>query len=306
MEYRSLVKNYIKKINEDFSEGTLKMYGLKLNQLNRDINNNLPFDDKFTFLNDHQKVHEYIKDFNIDNLLAFLNSIVAIIQDKKLKDIYIKMREPYYKLKDAKIAENVKPANFTEYKDLLEKTEIPSFDGMSIKEAVNKFMIYMAVRYPIRLELHDLPIMRVKKNMDPNKNYFYITNKKMEIIMNSFKNVKSFGKTEILIDKEDEKVIKEYLKYLTDHGIKQVNLIENVIKDTVLPIPRKTFTQKLTSELNKLFKKRNLTMNDIRSSYETNLINSDEYKKMKNTDKIKLHHRLLHSMSRAHSGYNKV
>lgn len=306
MEYRTLVKEYIKKLNNDFKPATLNLYSLKLEQLNRDINNNLQFDSNFPFLNDYMKVYAYIKDFNIDNLLSFLNAIVSILQDIELKKLYITNRLDFYKKKDALTANNTKPSNFTEYSDMLEKTKDIDFENDTPKSVITKFMLYMSVRYPIRLELHNLPIIRVKKNINPDKNYFYITKNKMEIIMNSFKNVDSFGKTIILIDKEDEEVIKKYLIFLTNHNIKHRNLIENIIKDEVIELNYSTYRQKLKNELNKLFKNKNLTMNDIRSSYETNLINNEGYNQMKNTDKIKLHHRLLHSMARAHTAYNKV
>lgn len=307
MEYRELVKEYIKKENGDFSEGTIKLYSIKLLQLNEQLNDNKKFDDKFEYLYNYNKVFEYIKQFKTDNAAAFLNAIISILKDNNLKKIYDEKRQYYYKEKNENRGNNTKPDNFTEYQDLLEKTAIDSFDNMSVKEALTKFMLYITVRYPIRLELYNLPIMRVKKNMDPNNNYFYITNKKMEIIMNSFKNVKSFGKTIILIDKEDEQVIKEYLKFLTENGIKQVNLIENVIKDDILPMTRSTYTRKLQLELNKLFKsKKNLTMNSIRDSYETHLMNSENYKKMTNNERQILHNRLLHSANAANANYYKI
>lgn len=306
MEYRTLAKDYIKKVNTDFSEGTLKIYGLKLDQLNRDINNNLQFDSKFPFVNDYTKVYAYIKDFNTDNSLSFLNAIISIIQDVELKNIYKKKRNEYSNIKSEKYLNNAKSSNFTEYKDMLEKTQYIDFENGTPKSVITKFMLYMSIRYPIRLELYNLPIIRVKKNMNPDKNYFYITKGKMEIIMNSFKNVKTFGKSVILIDKVDEEVIKKYLVFLTNHNIKHRNLIENSIKDEVIELNYSTYRQRLKSELNKLFKNKNLTMNDIRSSYESDLMGRDDYKIMTNLEKTKLHHRLLHNMESAFKNYNKV
>lgn len=306
MTYRELVREYIKKVNDEFAHNTYKLYSTKLDQLNRDINNNNEFDDKFEYLYNYNKVFEYVKQFKTDNSLAFLNAIIIIIKDKPLLKIYKEKRDEYSKIKKEKYLNNERSPNFTEYKDLLEKTNIISFSNMNVKEAVKKFLLYMAVRYPIRLELHDLPIIRVKKNTNPNKNYFYISNNRMEIIMNSFKNVKSFGKTIIVIDKVDEDIIKKYLKFLTFNKIKHMNLIENVIGDEVFPISQITLAKKLKVELNKLFKNRNLTMNSLRQSYETDLICRDDYKTMTNLEKTKFHNRLLHNMESAFKNYNKV
>lgn len=301
MTYRKLVKEYIKKENGDFSEGTLKLYSLKLTQLNNDNN----FNDKFEFLNDYNQVFEYIKQFNTDNSLAFLNASICILKDKKLLKIYKEKREEYSNIKKEKYLNNIKSNNFIDYQELLSKTEIDNFDNLTLKEGIPKFMLYMVVRYPIRLELYNLPIMRVKKNMDENKNYLYITARKIEIIMNSFKNVKSFGKTIISIEKEDDKVIREYLKFLTRNEIKHSNLLLNYYSGVDTFNSVESYFRVLKKLLKKTFNK-DITTNDIRQSYETKLMNSEEYKTMTNLEKTKLHNRLLHNMESAFKNYNKV
>lgn len=305
MTYRELVKEYIKKENGDFSEGTLKLYSLKLTQLNKDLNNDNNFNDKFELLNDYNQVFEYIKQFNTDNSLAFLNASICILKDKKLLKIYKEKREEYSDVKKEKYLNNIKSNNFIDYQELLSKTEIDNFDNLTLKEGIPKFMLYMVVRYPIRLELYNLPIMRVKKNMDENKNYLYITARKIEIIMNSFKNVKSFGKTIISIEKEDEKVIREYLKFLTRNEIKHSNLLLNYYSGVDTFNSVESYFRVLKKLLKKTFNK-DITTNDIRQSYETKLMNSEEYKTMTNLEKTKLHNRLLHNMESAFKNYNKV
>ena len=50
----------------------------------------------------------------------------------------------------------------------------------------------------------------------------------------------------------------------------------------------------------------NITVNDIRKSYETYNINSSFYNTLTNKQKQDIHFKILHNMNTAHSIYNKI
>ena len=56
----------------------------------------------------------------------------------------------------------------------------------------------------------------------------------------------------------------------------------------------------------KKYLNKELTINDIRKIYETNLINSPRYKSLSLKNKEEEHHKLLHSFTTAHTSYNKI
>lgn len=308
MDYQELAKNYLMKIKPEFSLKTFKSYSLRLKQLNEDLNDNLSFDENFPLFNDYNNIFNYISEFNTDKSLSFLHSIILILDYKNNKDllkIYKSKREYYYKIKDEKRGNNYKSENFIDYDELLSMTDINNFDNMTLKEGIKKMMLYIVVRYPLRLELWDLPIIKNIKQMDDNKNYFYITSKKMEFFMNSFKNVKSFGKTRIEVELKDEKIIRKYLKFLTKNKIILTNLILNYYNKADKFNSIESYFRVLKKQLLKKFNK-DITTNDIRHSYSSKLMNSDEYKIMTNNEKTELHSRLLHSPFSANQNYNKI
>ena len=60
---------------------------------------------------------------------------------------------------------NIKPDNFIEYSKLLDITQPPDFKNDSIKEVVDKMTLYIAVRFPLRLSLYDLTIIKNLNNV---------------------------------------------------------------------------------------------------------------------------------------------
>ena len=306
MSYKNLVKDYLKKEYPDISDNTIKLYSTKIAQLNTILNDDGDFDSKFKFLNDYNKVFESIKNLNNDNKLAFLNAIVFILKNKELNDIYRNEREIYYRKKRELKGDNYKPENFINYVDMLEKTPAPDFND-PLSKVLNDMILWVQIRYPLRLSMWNMKIIRVKKDQNPKNNYLYISKNKMEFLMNDFKNIKSMGPQIIPISAANQKVIKDYLRFLTAHEIKHSNLLLNFYNkkvDTFNSVD--AFSRVLKKLLAKVFPNKNITTNDIRSSYETDLMGSPAYRHMTNTEREKLHNHILHTLSTANANYFKV
>lgn len=288
------------------SKSSVKLYNIKLRQL----------DDKFNIINkdileesklQYLDILEFIdsKKTN-DNKLAYLNALIKymdLIKANRYKDIFVDERNKINKLKFKSYDKNIKNCNFVDYKILLAGSQ--DVDDMTIKSTLETFMMFLSIRYPIRLSLWNMRITKTKKNIDETKNYLIIKNKGYSFIMNDFKNVKSFGKYEFDLDEQDWPVIKNYLKKISTILPKQEFLLYNYYQGIIPFSSPDIYSKKLKKLLKDKFEK-DLTMNDIRRSYESELINSDRYKSMTNEQKKKEHAKLLHSDNIARLCYNKV
>lgn len=300
-------QSFIKLLEDaDLSKSSIKLYNIKLRQL----------DDKFNISNkdvleesklQYLDILEFIESLKTnDNKLAYLNAMIKymdLIKANRYKDIFVDERNKINKLKFKSYDNNIKNCNFLDYKILLAGTQ--DIDNMTIKSTLETFMLFLSVRYPIRLSLWNMRIARSKKNIDETKNYLFIKNKGYSFIMNDFKNVKSFGKYEFDLDEEDFPVIKNYLKKISTILPKQEFLLYNYYQGIIPFSSPDIYSKKLKKLLKDKFEK-DLTMNDIRRSYESELIQSDRYKNMTNEQQKKEHAKLLHSTSVARLCYNKV
>ena len=301
------MNNSFKKLLEEagLSKNSVKLYNIKLRQL----------DDKFNIGNDkvleskiqYLSILEFIDSLKTnDNKLAYLNAIIKymdIVKSDKYKEIFIEERTNLNKIKFEKYNNNIKDCNFVDYKILLASSQ--DLDDMTIKNTLETFLLFLSIRYPIRLSLWNMRITRTKKNIDDNKNYLYIKKKGYSFIMNDFKNVKSFHKYEFDLDEEDFPVIKSYLKKISTILPKQEFVLYNYYNG-VIPFSSPDIYSKKLKKLLKDRLDKDLTMNDIRRSYESELIQSDRYKNMTNEQQKLEHAKLLHSASVARNCYNKV
>lgn len=302
-------ESFIKLLGDSgLSKSSIKLYNIKLRQLddifnisNKDIfleESNLKYLDILKFI-DSLKTN--------DNKLAYLNAIIKyidIIKADQYRNIFIEERNKYNKLKFKSYDNNIKNCNFVDYKILLAGSQ--DIDDISIKNTLETFMMFLSIRYPIRLSLWNMLITKSKKNIDDNKNYLFIKNNGgYSFIMNDFKNVRSFGRYQFDLDKEDFPVIKNYLKKISNVMPKQEYVLYNYYNGIIKFSSPDIYSKKLKKLLKDKFEKE-LTMNDIRRSYESELINSDRYKSMTNEQKKREHAKLLHSDNIARLCYNKV
>ena len=301
------MSNSFKNLLEEagLSKNSVKLYNIKLNQLDEkfNISNKRVLEESLQYLDilkfiDLQKTN--------DNKLAYLNSIIKymdIIKAERYKEIFIEERTNLNKLKFEKYNNNIKDCNFVDYRLLLAASQ--DVDDMTIKNTLETFLLFLSIRYPIRLSLWNMRITKTKKNIDDTKNYLYVKSKGYSFIMNDFKNVKSFNKYEFDLDEQDFPVIKSYLKKISTILPKQEYVLYNYYNGIIKFSSADIYSKKLKKLLKDKFNK-DLTMNDIRRSYESELIQSDRYKNMTNEQQKLEHSKLLHSASVARNCYNKV
>lgn len=291
---------------------SVKLYTSRLNKLHNEFSGN---SNNLNYLLDTENIMNYINGLNsTDNKLANLNAILKVITDSNTIKFYTEKRNDLNKVKFEKYKNNVKTDDFIDFKILLNATPPPNFNDCilrdssrgSVEKVINDMMLFISVRYPLRLSLYDINVVRKKNLMnDTTKNYLYITNNGISFIMNEFKNVKQMGQQTIKMFESDAKIVREYLKFLKRNNVSSNKFILNYYIKVIEFSSADMFAKKLKNLLKKKLNK-DITMNQIRSSYETALIQSAEYNKMTNEAKEQAHARLLHTPFMANLAYNKI
>ena len=311
MSYKDLINQELNKTS--LKPKSIKLYNTKLNmlydKLGKDNNNN--------HLNNKRFIMNYINKANsVDDKLAYLNAIIKIIPDGNIKKYYQDERNKFNKIKMERYKNNIQSEGFVDYQILLNASPKPDFT-QDIQTVLNEMLLYISVRYPMRLTLWNITVVYNKKYIKPNINYLYITSTKMQFIMQAFKNIDSLGIVEIDIDSDDKDVIKNYLKYFNSYlskqefkerslnGSQRELFLYNYYRKIISFSSENVYARKLKNLLEKKTNK-DITMNDIRRAYETELIQSDRYRQMTNEEKEKAHLRLLHTAETARAIYNKI
>lgn len=315
--------------NNKLSDGSIKLYGYKLNKLlshfgyiSKDESSKKKYNENdfdisnFKFINDYDKVIDFIENsgFKNDNKIAYLNAILALYKygnlsflDKDLEPLYSNNRNEFNTLKFQMYKDNTKNPDFIDYQELLNLTQPANLklNNTKIEDVLDRMILYFSVRYPLRLDLYNVKIVTLKKDLNSEDNQLYISNKNISFYMNKFKNVSAIGPQVIHITDDDEKkVIRAYLKYLKHYNLESHLLWKFRFKPYTFATAN-AYGKALSDIFTKFINKK-VTMNDIRRSYESNLINSERYKQLTNKQKEAEHLRLLHSMFAAQYYYNKV
>ena len=299
MDYKNKIAQEL--ANYGLKPASVKLYSNKLNVLH----DKLGITD-FIDENMMKKILEFIENLGLDNQLAYLNSITKINKNGETNEVLIEKRKGLNQKKFENYKNNIKSKSFVNYKELLAMTNDTNFDECSIDKCLNKFLLYFSVRYPIRLSLWNLRIAKNKKDMDMNKNYILIKPKQSTIYMNDFKNVRSMGPTQILVNKTDNEVVQKYMKKIKIFDRNPEFLLNNWIHGHMVQFSSSDLYSKRLKLLLKDKLDTDISMNDIRRSYETNLIGSDEYRQMTNKQQEEEHKKLLHGKAISHLVYNKV
>lgn len=274
-------------IKGDYKESTKKMYQNMLKKLN--IND-------ITQLHDHDKIIELINtSLNKDSykIMAY-KAINAIYSDPIYNNEYKKLQN------NNNNKDNIGklPMTLEELLNIKVKCDNP------IQELVESFTIYINTHYPLRLDYFNIVINPAEK--ENFVNYMTYSDNKLVFYLNDFKNVKSLGCQ--VIEYCDE-IISNYINKLTEYfGVMPEFLLYRYDKPTNT---LKTFSSRIMyggylQDILRKYTNKELSINIIRKIHESNLIQSDEYRKMSNKDKRAKHLKLLHSTAIANESYNII
>ena len=313
------MKDIIKAIEDSsWSSGTKKTRIGILNFIRKDLGIE---DNNFDFLKDNKLVEKYILDRNKNPNTAFsklvtIKNCLALIDKRtaaKYDNLANKLTDKIIEYKD----NNKVDANKLLSEDYM--IEIPYIIGNEIKEIYGRIFLsefefkdletnknkckYMkmltdyivSVFYlwqpPVRAEFGIMTLNKSDKH-----NWYDPKNKTVHY--NDFKNVKSFGSKSFVLNKEVSDELTKYLKVLSFITKDKDRVVYMFNTSYYKPFTRASFCSYFHNML-KRYTGRDLTINNIRHSFETNTINNKDYNKLTIGQKRAIHERLLHRWTTA-------
>ena len=313
------MKNILEAIeNSNWSDNTKKQRIQVLNFIKKDLGID---ENGFDFLKDSKLIEKYIlnkyKNPNtIFSKLVCVKNCLALI-DKRMAAKYDtlanKLTEKITEHKDNNVVDAEKLLSANEMIEIPYKigSEIKDIYGriflidVEITELKTKKNVYKYMRYltdyiisvfyfwqaPVRAEFG---IMELKKS-DVNNWY---DSKTKTVHYNDFKNVKSFGKRSFILDNNVANELNKYIKVL-NYIIKDPKRIIYMFNtNNYNEFTRSSFCSYFHNMI-KRYTGKNLTINNIRHSFETNTMNNANYNKLTIGQKRAIHERLLHRWTTA-------
>jgi hypothetical protein len=315
-----LLKDTVDKLN--IKDITKKNYLQRILTLHNKLYHETPKSD-LNFLNNTENIINFInseytsaetqKSFlvaikSIITYLEFDNSIIEkynIIISQKRKEIDNKnmnnVKDDKYHEIDKKLWEKIlielKQKITSEYGKLyISKNEITNqrkYNNYVRLLEEYKLLMYYFYQAPTRLEIYNCFLTKSDVNLNYIKDGYYH--------VNNYKNIKSMGKQKIKLHEKINDMVNNLL--IINHG---ECLFNQYVNHKIVSFnTSKTFGKYITRTLKKYFNVE-MSINTLRKSYESNLIQSLEYQKLTNFEKIKKHNELLHGINIANKIYNKV
>lgn len=262
-----------------------------------------------SFLKDIKKVEEVIgENYKESTQRSIYNSLASILYPYKEQKGFKNVFEFYYskgKELNQKVdtqnkkgeKSNTQEENWISWEEVLEKRNELHADVEKIKvkklitekehETLLKNVVLSLYTYlpPRRNEYQNLLIIPTNKELDEDKNYYVLDDKK--IILNIYKTSKKRGIMELDICEELEEAINNYLQY---HNLYKSNKKKK--KDYEIPflINRNneplTQVNSITRILNKVFKPKNIGATMLRHIYDTHYFKEPLIKMQEAADKM--------------------
>jgi hypothetical protein len=293
----------LEEIFKDKSESTKKNYIQRINRLKKLY---FPDDNDYKFI---KKPNRLIKKINGSDYPAstkrdYYIALYAVNPNEKYKNEMYKFRDETNKKQGESTISEEKLINYDTMKNLKKILDIMPEDTYTQVRDKLLISIYL-LKPPIRNDLESVAVFKKDKVLDPNikDSFNYIQKKENEFIfyLNQYKTVKKYGAKKIIYSKSEDpqiynlfkKIIKFNKPFLIVNDNNNNNLDDKQISALIIKI--------FENYLNK-----HVSINTIRHIYETELINSEEYKKMSMTQKKALHNELMHDFTTAHTDYNKI
>ena len=294
----------LEEIFKDKSESTKKNYIQRINRLKKLY---FPDDNDYIFI---KKPNRLIKKINGSDYPAstkrdYYIALYAVNPNEKYKNEMYKFRdETNTKQGESKISEE-KIKNYDTMKNLRKILDMMPEDTYTQVRDKLLISIYL-LKPPIRNDLEGVSIFKkdllhFHANIKDTLNYIQKKDKEFIFYLNQYKTVKKYGPKKIIYSKSEDpeiynlfkKIIKFNKPFLIVNDTNNNNLDDKQISALIIKI--------FENYLNK-----HVSINTIRHIYETELINSEEYKKMSMTQKKAKHDELMHDFTTAHTDYNKI
>jgi hypothetical protein len=286
---------------KDKSEITRKTYISKLNIIKKKY---FPDNEEFEFI---KKPLETIKRINKDNTLSdstkklFYASLYSVSNNKAYHAEMINYGSKIVdEVKENKVKES-KVKQYITYKQLKSIMDIISDHDSDI---MDRLLIGLYVlQPPLRNDYAGVELLEKNKPEKErlNGNYMVMRPKSWMFYLNEFKNVETFGKQIYKYSKKFNPDIYHLLKISYELQPRKYLITRpSGVAMTDVDISKRI------PQITKRYLNKELTINDIRKIYETNLINSPKYKSMSMKMKEDEHKKLLHSFNTAHTSYNKL
>ena len=280
-----------------------------------------PNNNNLTFLKDFKLVSNYILNTtkNPSTIKSKILTIKAILNlfDTKSASKYDKLVYTVIHNDDLYKGDNIQnPKKFISYKELIAIPDIIKnhiecvynklfLDHNDIDSLNNNKAIYIYLRFltdyiisvlycyqpPVRADWATVILNSSKKEnwYDYHKGIIHWLD---------FKNIKSFGPKSFILDSNIKDILSHYL-YILNYIIPQPKFLLYLVNQKGFkPFSRETFSVYFIRMMKKYINK-NISINDIRHSYENHIIKDPNYNKLTINQKKDIHDRLLHSVSTA-------
>jgi hypothetical protein len=293
----------LEEIFKDKSESTKKNYIQRINRLKKLY---FPDDNDYIFI---KKPNRLIKKINGSDYPAstkrdFYISLYAVDANEKYKNEMYKFRDETNKKQGESTISEEKLKNYDTMKNLKKILDIMPEDTYTQVRDKLLVSIYL-LKPPIRNDLESVAIFEKNKVLDPNikdtLNYIQKKDKEFIFYLNQYKTVKKYGAKKIIYSKSQDPEIYNLFKKIIKFN--KPFLIVNDTNNNPLD------DKQISALIIKIFENylnKHVSINTIRHIYETELINSEEYKKMSMTQKKAKHDELMHDFTTAHTDYNKI
>jgi hypothetical protein len=292
----------------------------------------------YSLLNDTDLIKKTIEELytNLESQKTIYNAIILIVKlkksyRKKVYDIYKNFREIIIKQIKELRKENV-ITDEDRWMTLSELRKVPDLIKSDIEKEFGSFylsrasikrldktkrnkyiklfleyhFIYMHLMHPLRLDYFNIPVLYTKEQIESNEapNTVQVHNGKLLLTLTKYKTHAIYGD---YVKWFEDVILTKYVKHLeVIFGKKPDYLLYNFMrKQPTLFNSKAVYSHKITNLIKK-YTGKTINMNTIRKIYETDLINSNKYKKLTNREQEEEHKMLLHSKTAALEQYNKV
>lgn len=291
-------------------ESTIKAYVAVLTKMKKDFKS-----DDFKFLEDYEKVMEYLNKSKLTTIKNKLTAIIVFMKAKKKDtDKYQKKLEELSKkymehLKD-QTKTDTQEKNWVEYDELkkLSDTLLQDIKPLKKKEKLNKkeydtlqqaVILATYLVFPIRNDYADMMVIKKKdlKKVSENKNYLVLDKNKKYFHINNYKTSKSLGSKILEVPKHLNKILNVWL----NHNTSGYFLTQTDMETPMNP-------NNITKYLNKIFKKhlgKNISSSMIRHISISKDLQDKKTIREQEEEKKQAEDKYMHSQSMNHL-YRKV